>query len=88
MNIPSFDLTHIANPDGTVHPKAQIFFDQLISFMQKNFSSEGYKLPQQPTTIITDFLNTPLSIGGYLYNSTTGKGMINEAGTYKTITTS
>lgn len=87
MNIPSFDLTHLTNADGSVHPKAKVFFDQLISVMQKILSPEGYKLPGQEAGIITQ-LNTPLSTSSIIYNTTTHKAMINENGTFKTITTS
>jgi hypothetical protein len=87
MNIPSFDLTHIANEDGTVHPKAKIFFDQLISLLQKNLSPEGYKMPPQDAANIA-ILNNTDSKTAIVYNTTTNKLMVNENGVFKTVTTS
>lgn len=86
MIIPSFDLTHLTNEDGSVHPDAKIFFDQLINALQKNLNQEGYKLPQQPTTNITQ-LNTPESKGSVIYDQTTNQAKININGTYKVVPT-
>jgi hypothetical protein len=62
------------------------FFITLTQQLQQNFNNEGYMLPPQPASNIT--MLQPGNAGTILYNSDTGKGMINENGIFKTITTS
>lgn len=86
MNMPPFDLTHVANEDGTPHPKFKQLMDMLITNFNNNLSNNGYIQPHQATEIITQ-LNTPASIGATIYNSTTHKLMVCENGVFKTVTT-
>ncbi len=88
MIIPNFDIEVFVDPDtGRLTPQASLFLSELVSLFQQNLSDEGYTLPSQDTATIAR-LNTSQSIARILYNSNTGKGMICENGTYKTITTS
>lgn len=87
MNIPNFDLEKIVDDKGYLTPPAKAFFDQLITALQQNLSNEGYKLPQQPTSTITQ-LNTQQSIGALLYDSTANQLKININGTFKVVTVS
>jgi hypothetical protein len=86
MIIPPFDLTHIANDDGTPHPKFKQLMDMLITNMNANLSNEGYKLPQQPTTVVQQ-LNTPQSESAVIYDNTTKQAKLNINGTFKTLAT-
>lgn len=87
MSIPSL-APHMLTQDGKPHPDYVFMMQQLLVELQRVLSPEGYKLPQKTGLIITDHLNTELSTAGIIYNSTTHKAMVNENGTYKTITTS
>lgn len=87
IKIPNLQPTAFIKPDGNLHPEILGFLSQLITVLQNNFKAEGYSLPQQnPSNIL--LLNTLRSVGNIIYNSTSHKAMINENGTYKTITTS
>ena len=91
MNITNFLIPNLptvtpVQKDGTFHPSWQQWLQQLVAVLQNNLSQQGFKLPQQPTTIITT-LNTPESNGAIIYDSTIQKGKLNENGTFKTIMT-
>lgn len=87
MEIPSLHQIEmfVDHPDGQmVNPSYLAAQNQLITQLQKNLSSEGYKVPQQATSTITS-LNTMQSVGALLYNSTTHQLMVNIAGTFKVV---
>lgn len=84
--IPNIPTTKMVMEDGNPHPAWSQWFQQLVTVIQNNLSPNGFTLPQQPTTTITQ-LNTQESKGVIIYNETTDKGMINENGTFKTIVT-
>lgn len=84
MNIPSFIKTKISNQDG--HPTDEFIqiFNQLFSQLQNNLSDEGYKVPQQNTSTITE-LNTQGSIGALIYDNETHQLKININGIFKVV---
>jgi hypothetical protein len=84
MRIPNYFTSKFVDENGYLTPEYQNFFQQLISQLQSNLSDEGYKLPQQPTSVIT-VLNTAASKAAILYDSTTDEAKINIAGTFKVI---
>lgn len=85
MNIPSmFPNMKIVNQDGSMHDNFMGFLTQLIAPLQKNLSNEGYTIP----SLTQDQINTisgANSLQRIIYNSTTGKMMINNNGTFQTI---
>jgi hypothetical protein len=84
MNIPNFENIQIVDRNGYLTEQWQLIMQQLFQVLQQNLSDEGYKLPQQPTSIITT-LNTAASTGNLLYDSTTDQAKVNIAGTYRVI---
>lgn len=84
MNIPNFENIQMVDRNGYLTEQWQMIMQQLFQVLQQNLSDEGYKLPQQSTTIITA-LNTAASTGNLLYDSTTDQAKVNIAGTYKVI---
>lgn len=84
MMIPNFENIQFVDRKGYLTPEWQLILQQLFQALQGNLSNEGYKLPQQPTTIITT-LNTAASTGNLLYDSTTDEAKVNIAGTFKVI---
>ena len=85
MKIPTIHPSiKVANPDGTVHEDFMRMLVQLLAPLQSNLSDEGYTLPSLTSPQVTQ-LNTSQSVGRIIFNSTTGKAMINNNGTYQTI---
>lgn len=84
MMIPNYLNSKMVDEKGYLTAEWQNFFQQLISQLQGNLSDEGYKLPQQSTTIV-DRLDTAASTGAILYDSTTDEAKVNIAGTFKVI---
>lgn len=87
MNVPNLPVENfIDKKTNDVHESWKKFLDELITTMKGALSEEGILMPHQTGTIITS-LNTSLSTGKFLYNTTTDKAMVCENGTFKTITT-
>ena len=76
----------LVDKDGMLTEPWQWYFSQLNRALQNTFTPEGFNLPPQTADNIALLTNS--ESGSVLYNSTTNKGMINENGTWKTITTS
>jgi len=87
MMIPNFPHTdRIADEKGMITEEWKEYHLQLNTILQRSLSNEGF---QNPGLIATDIAKLTASPNGTtLYNLTTNKGMIKEAGTFKTITTS
>ncbi|HEX4044223.1 MAG TPA: hypothetical protein VHZ76_00975 [Gammaproteobacteria bacterium] len=79
--------TPIAQKDGTPHPAWHNYFQQMTQYISNTVSPEGLAAPPQNTANIAT-LNTQQSAGNIIYNTDTGLFMANQAGTFKTITTS
>lgn len=77
----------IVGEDGKLTPAWRIYFQQLIDILQNVISPEGIRLPPQTASNIA-ILNSSDAIGSILFNTNTSKGMLNETGIFKTITTS
>ncbi len=86
MNIPNFDISRIAMPDGSLSPEAKLLFTQLFQELQGNASQEGLIPPGQPTETITS-LNTPNLNGAFLYDTDTHQMKVNLNGTFHVVTT-
>lgn len=85
MNIPSiFPNLKIVNPDGTMHPVFLQFLTQLLGQLQQNLSNEGFVIPALTSAQISTISGTK-SLQTIIYNSTTGKMMLNNNGTFQTI---
>lgn len=85
MNIPStYPNMKIVNEDGTMHENFLNFLTQLLAPLQQNLSNEGYTIPSLTQTQINTITGTN-TIQRIIYNSTTGKMMINNNGTFQTI---
>ena len=85
MKIPTLAPSlKVSNKDGTIHEDLLNLFTQLLSTMQANLSDEGYVLPPLNSTQITQISGTK-TIQRVIWNSTTGKAMVNNNGTFQTI---
>jgi hypothetical protein len=84
MNIQSLSKIKVADKDDNMHQELFNFLMQLLVEMQRCLSDEGYLVPQQPTTNITQ-LNTEKSIGALLYDKDTHELKVNINGTFKTV---
>lgn len=85
MIIPStYPKMKIVNEDGTMHEHFLSFLTQLLAPLQKNLSDEGYTIPSLTQTQINTITGTN-TIQRIIYNSTTGKMMLNNNGTFQTI---
>lgn len=84
MNIPNLPLDAIVDQSGKLTDPWKVFFEQLISELQKNVSNEGYILPEQPTSNIA--LLTDLK-GAIIYDSDNDLAKVNLNGTFRTILT-
>lgn len=80
---PNIKTAHL---DGSMTPEMRNTLSQLFTSLQQILSDEGYKVPQQPTSKITQ-LNTANSVGNLLYDSDTHELKVNINGTFKTIQT-
>lgn len=87
MMFPSLVEAPILAEDGkSMHPVWLAAFQQLFQAAQSNFTPEGIITPGQSAANISILTNS--APGTVLYNKDTNKGMINENGIFKTITTS
>lgn len=84
MNIPNFENVQFVDSNGYLTPEWQLILQNLFQELQKNLSDEGYILPEQPTSKITQ-LNTADSTGALLYDSDTDEAKVNIAGTFRVI---
>lgn len=87
MLFPSLVDAPILAEDGkSMHPVWLGAFQQLFQAAQSNLTPEGIITPGQPASNIILLANS--APGTFLYNQDTNKGMLNENGIFKTITTS
>lgn len=87
MLFPSLVEAPILAEDGkSMHPAWLNAFQQLFQAAQSNFTPEGIVTPGQSASNIILLANS--APGTLLYNKNTNKGMLNENGVFKTITTS
>ncbi|MDD5212360.1 MAG: hypothetical protein PHV62_08080 [Sulfuricurvum sp.] len=84
MNIPNFENIKFVDSRGYLTEEWQLILQQLFQALQGNLSDEGFKVPQQPTTVINQ-LNTAASKGALLYDSTTNQLKVNISGTFQVI---
>lgn len=82
---PNIPTTKMVQEDGNVHPAWMQWFQQITSVIQNNLSPQGFIMPQQPTTTITN-LNTVASTGAIIYDETSEQFKGNVAGTFKVFT--
>lgn len=83
---PFLDMPVIDIKTGKLTDAWKTYFEQLDSVLTTVITKEGIALPPQDATTIT-ILNTTQSIGRMLFNTTTSKEMVNETGTFRTVTT-
>lgn len=84
MKIPEVPLDKIVNVDGTLNNTWLSFFQNLITQLSINVNDEGYKFPELTEDEILQ-LNTPSNANKIVYNITTNKMMLNNAGTFENI---
>lgn len=84
MNIPNLSQIKVVDEKGNMHEDLHNFLSQIVIALQQNLSNEGFKIPQQPTTNITQ-LNTAKSIGAVLYDNATHELKVNINGTFKVV---
>jgi hypothetical protein len=84
MKIPEVPLDKIVNVDGTLNETWLSFFQNLITQLSINVNDEGYKFPELTEDEILQ-LNTPSNANKIVYNITTNKMMLNNAGTFENI---
>jgi hypothetical protein len=84
MKIPEVPLDKIVNVDGTLNDTWLSFFQNLITQLSINVNDEGYKFPELTEDEILQ-LNTPSNANKIVYNITTNKMMLNNAGTFENI---
>jgi len=84
MKIPEVPLDKIVNVDGTLNDTWLSFFQNLITQLSINVNDEGYKFPELTEDKILQ-LNTPNNANKIVYNITTNKMMLNNAGTFENI---
>ena len=84
MKIPEVPLDKIVNVDGTINDTWLSFFQNLITQLSINVNDEGYKFPELTEDEILQ-LNTPNNANKIVYNITTNKMMLNNAGTFENI---
>lgn len=92
MNIPNLPNKNVSlldpNSPSQMHPLWHNFFDQLLTQLQQNVSQEGFNLPEQSTSNIGLLQAGSPDSRTIIYNNDTHKYMVQENGTFKTITTS
>lgn len=86
MKIPNWPKTKLLGPNGELHPSIDGYFDQLTVSMQTNLSDEGFRVPNQPTTNISQLV-TNIPSGNLVYDATTNELKVLINGTYKVIQT-
>jgi hypothetical protein len=80
------DAPILAEDGKSMHPVWLGAFQQLFQVLQSNLTPEGIITPGQSASNIVLLANS--APGTLLYNKDTNKGMLNENGVFKTITTS
>lgn len=86
ISIPNFATNQFVDKDGYLLPEWAFILNQLLVELQNNYNNEGLKLPQQPTVNIND-LTDPSTAASMIYDTTTSKMKVNEAGVWKTVVT-
>lgn len=87
MQIPNVPHIPIVDDSGNMSPEWANFMSQLITELQLNFNDEGYRLPEQPTSVIDDDLTDPeKSTGAMIYDNITDEFKVNIAGVWKVVT--
>ncbi len=85
MNFPTPMVgMQLVDKNGKLTAEGVHLLSLLIQPLQQNLSNEGIILPSQNSANITT-LNTATSVGRIIFNSTTGKVMINNSGTYQNV---
>lgn len=84
MIFPSYVNGQFVDDKGSITPDWNIYMDQLTTQLQQTFNREGYFIPSQPTTVITD-LATPQSNQRMLFDETTEELKFNVNGVWKII---
>lgn len=87
MNIPTFHNSRVVDKDGNFTSEWLSIMQILFSQLKSNFSREGIRVPQQPTSTINDpnVLNNIASKGVVIYDETTNELKVNINGTFKVI---
>lgn len=92
MNIPNYENVPFVDDSGYLSDSWSLIMQQLITALQTNVSNQGYQVPQQPTTTITDLqtqfaaaADPSVYYGDLLYDSTTDELKVNIAGTFKVV---
>lgn len=86
MKIPNFVDTQIVDKEGHLTDGWRAIFIELFSVLGDNLSDEGFRISTQNGTDI-ETIKPKAHHGTVIYNSTTNKLMVNEEGTFKTVTT-
>lgn len=74
MLIPNYVHDPLVNEEGYITPQWTIWFDQLITQLQANFSNESLVAPTQTTAAINDYdLAAKYPSGALLYDSTSNQ---------------
>ena len=86
MKIPSLPNIPLVGEDGNMPGEWIQYFNQLTTALQQNLGNEGYVLPQQPTSNISQLTDASKSNGAMLYDNTTNEMKVNINGTWKVVT--
>lgn len=82
MKIPNLPHEKPINDNGQWTAAWSLWFQQLTCSLQTNLSEQGFQLPLQPTSIITQ-LNKPHNTGTLIYDADTQQFKGNLNGRFK-----
>ena len=86
MPIPNRPLDNITDGKGNLSDSWSIMFNNLINYLQRNFTEFGIKAPHQDQDSV-DRLNLKREEGNFLYNTDTQSHFSNSNGVLKNMTT-
>jgi hypothetical protein len=86
FTIPPVPRENIAQSDGSLHPTWNNYFVQLTGALSNVVSTEGITAPSL-TAAQLPVVNNANATAKFIYNSSTGLMMVNNAGTYANIQT-
>lgn len=81
-----YEDSPVVDERGYFTPQWKTIIEQMINFLTQIYAAQGLVIP--PFSAVEIAKLTQSKNGTLIYNTDTDKGMINENGTFKTITTS
>lgn len=92
QSIPTYVQEKIVDEEGNISAAWSYWFQQVITYLQNNFSQEGFVVPNLPTATINQITTndnasaSPKYVGGLYYDTTTNQLKVNINGTIKIVT--